>query len=57
MKAIVVTIKFSNLCYTANPVLRDHCPERPPVVKDQVFLAEGPTFQYTIKPAVKDHLH
>ncbi len=29
---------------TVNPVLRDHCHERPPVLKDQVFLTEGPTF-------------
>ena len=31
------------------PVLRDqsdHCHERPPVLTDHTFLAEGPTFQY-----------
>ncbi len=37
-----------------NPVLRDHCHERPPVLKDQILLAEGPTF--VIEPDSKDHL-
>ncbi len=31
---------------TVKPVLRDHCDERPPVLKDHTFLAAGPTFQY-----------
>ncbi len=31
--------------YTVKPVLRDHCHETPPVLKDHTFLAEGPTFQ------------
>ncbi len=31
--------------HTVEPVLGDHCHERPPVLKDQIFLAEGPTFQ------------
>ncbi len=26
-------------------VLTDHCHERPPVLKDHIFLVEGPTFQ------------
>ncbi len=30
---------------TVQSVLRDHCHERPPVLKDLIFLAEGPTFQ------------
>ncbi len=30
---------------TVKPVLRDHCHERPPVLTDHTFLAEGP-FQY-----------
>ena len=31
--------------YTVKPVLKGHCHERQPVLKDQIFLAEGPTFQ------------
>ncbi len=30
---------------TVKPVLRDHCQERPHVLKDHTFLAEGPTFE------------
>ena len=33
---------------TVKPVIRDHCyehDERPNVLKDQIFLAESPTFQ------------
>ena len=30
---------------TVKPVLRDDCHERPPVLKDHIFLAEGSTFQ------------
>ena len=30
---------------TVKPVLRDHCHERPPVLKDHIIPAEGPTFQ------------
>ncbi len=30
---------------TVTPVLKGHCPERPHVLKDQIFLADGPTFQ------------
>ncbi len=29
---------------TVKPVLRNHCHERPPVLKDRTFLAERPTF-------------
>ncbi len=32
--------------HTVKPVLRDHCQERPPVLTDHTFLAEGPTIQY-----------
>ncbi len=32
--------------HTVKPVLKDHCHERPPVLKDQIFQAEGPTCQY-----------
>ncbi len=31
---------------TVEPVLRDHCHERPPVLTDHTFLAERPIFQY-----------
>ena len=31
--------------HTVKPVLKDHCHERPPALKDQISLAEGPTFQ------------
>ncbi len=37
---------FINLPSTVEPVLRDHCHERPPILKDPIFLAEGPTFQW-----------
>ncbi len=42
---------------TVKPVLRDHCqsPMRSPVLKDQIFLAEGSTFN-VIEPVTKDHL-
>ena len=30
---------------TVKPVLRDHCHERPPVVKEHQFGTESPTFQ------------
>ncbi len=30
---------------TVKPVLRDHCHERPPVLTNHAFLAEGLTFQ------------
>ena len=29
---------------TVKPVLRDQCDETSPVLKDQIFLTEGPTF-------------
>ncbi len=39
----------SLMCYQlfckVEPVLTDHCHERPPVLKDQILLTEGPTFQ------------
>ncbi len=41
------------------PVLRDHCHERPPVLTDPTFLAEGPTFQYNCHqrpPVLTDHI-
>ncbi len=40
---------------TVKPVLRDHCNERPPVLKDHIVLAEGPTLS-VIEPVTKDHL-
>ncbi len=34
-----------NMYDTMKLCFRDHCHERPPVLKDQIFLAEGPTCQ------------
>ncbi len=45
-------IHFTN---TVKPVLRDHCHERPPVLKDHTFLVEVPNFS-VIEPVTKDHL-
>ncbi len=49
--------------FTVKSVLRDHCHERPLVLKGQIFLAEGPTFQCTgnwtwhqSPPALRDHI-
>ena len=46
---------------TVKPVLRDHCQERPPVLTDHTFLAEGPTIQYNWTchqrpPVLTDHI-
>ncbi len=30
---------------TVKPLLKDHCHNRPPVLKDHIFLAVGPTVQ------------
>ncbi len=40
---------------TVKPIMRDHCHERPPVLKDHQFLTESPTFQL-YEPVTKDHL-
>ncbi len=37
---------YMSLVFTVKPVLRDHCHERPPVLTDHTFSAEGPTLQY-----------
>ncbi len=39
-------VRKISVCGTVKLVLRDHCHERPPVLTDHAFLAEGPTFQY-----------
>ncbi len=39
------TCKGQAVSYTMKPVLKDHCHERPPVLKDYDFLTEGPIFQ------------
>ncbi len=49
------------ICYTVKPVLRDHCHDRPPVLKDHTFLAEGPTFKHNWTyhqrpPVLTDHI-
>ncbi len=46
---------------TVKPVLRDHCHERPPVLKDHKCFAESPTFQckwtcYQRPPVLRDHI-
>ncbi len=43
------------------PILRDHCHERPPVLKDHTLLAEGPTYLYNWtshqrRPVLTDHI-
>ena len=48
-------------CYTVKPILKDHCHERPPIMKDQIFLAEGQTFpcDWTClqrPPILRDHI-
>ncbi len=40
-----VTFVLHHYYDTVKPVLKDHCCERPPVLKDQIFLSESPTFQ------------
>ncbi len=43
------------MLYTVKPVLREYCYERPPVLKDQIFLSECSNFS-VIEPVTKDHL-
>ncbi len=38
---------------TVKPVLRDHCHEKPPVLKDHILLTEVPQFNAT-EPVTKD---
>ncbi len=40
---------------TQQTVFRGHCHERPPVLKDHIFLSEGPTLG-VIEPVTKDYL-
>ncbi len=47
--------------YTVKPVLRDHCDERPPVLKDHQFWAQSLTFQCKLTchqrpPVLRDHI-
>ncbi len=58
LKALVSQYAFHP---TVEPILRGHCHERPPVFKDQIFLAEGATFQcnwtsYQRPPVLRDHI-
>ncbi len=39
------TVVVDNVWYTVKPVLKDHCHERLPVLKDHQLLVESPTFQ------------
>ncbi len=53
-------LSMIDLCKTVKPVLRDHCHERPPVLKDHTFLG-GHTFQYNWTchqrpPVLIDHI-
>ncbi len=46
---------------TVKQVLKDHCHERPLVLTDHTFLAEGPPFQYNLTyhnrpPVLTDHI-
>lgn len=41
---------------TVKLVLKDYCPEIPPVLKDQLFLAAEVTQFYIMEPVTKDHL-
>ena len=43
------------ILHTVKSVLRDHCQERPPVLKDHILLAESLHFNAT-QPVTKDHL-
>ncbi len=43
------------------PALRDHCHERPPVLKDHIFISEGSTCRYKWSchhrlPVLSDHI-
>ncbi len=40
--------QFYYIISTLNASLGPHCLERPPVLKDQVFLTEGPTFNVIV---------
>ncbi len=37
--------RMDQFACTVKPILRDHLHERPPALKDNAFLQEGPTFQ------------
>ena len=42
---------------TGEPVLRDHCHERPPVLKDQLDFSGRRSYIFNaIEPVTKDHL-
>ncbi len=53
-------LSWSTNYTTGKLVLREHWHGRPPVLKDQIFLAEGPTFQcnwpcHQTRPVLRDH--
>ena len=50
------TICQSRYPYTVKPILREHCHERPPVLKDHLFLTEGPAFQYNWPTVLRNHI-
>ncbi len=46
---------------TVKPILKDHCHERPPVLKDQIFLAQRTAFHcswtcHQRPPILRDHI-
>ncbi len=46
LKSTVENYMYHECHNKVKPVLRDHCHERPPILTDHAFSAEGPTFQY-----------
>ena len=42
---LMTQITVFTIPYTVKPVLIDHCHERPPVLKEPIFLVESPIFQ------------
>ncbi len=60
LKDTIERTQISAAC-TVKAVLKDRCHERPPVLKDQIFLAESHTFQckwtcHQRPPVLRDHI-
>ncbi len=60
--ASVLSSVLCCLCHTVKPVLMDHCHERPPVLKDQIFLTKIPRFHcnwtcHQRPPVLRDHFY
>ena len=61
MKCPLINLAKKIIISTVKPVLTGHCHERPPVLTDHTFLAEGPTFKYNWTchqrpPVMTDHI-